>query len=63
MNLLKRSLIPLILVPDDTFSVASKIAKLIVKIRPSDMEKVRYAERMVEEYVDIDRIVDAIAEG
>jgi len=57
LELLKQTVIPVILVEDDTFTVASKIAKLIVKIRSSDIEKIRFAEEMVESYVDVDRII------
>jgi BioD-like phosphotransacetylase family protein len=58
LELLKQTQIPVILVEDDTFTVASKIAKLIVKIRPSDTEKIRFAEQMVENYVDVDQIME-----
>ena len=58
MELLEKTAIPVIIVQDDTFSVASKIAKLIVKIRPNDVEKIRAAEAMLDEYVDVDRILE-----
>lgn len=60
MELLERTSIPVILVHDDTFLVASKIAKLIVKIRSSDVSKIRTAEALVDEYVDVDRILEKI---
>ena len=60
MELLQKTAIPVILVQDDTFSVASKIAKLIVKIRPGDTDKIKAAEAMVDEYVDVDRILDIL---
>jgi len=63
MDMVKQTSMPVILVQDDTFSVASKIAKLIVKIRPGDTEKIRLTEEMVEEYVDVDKIMEGIAEG
>jgi len=58
MDLVEKTYIPVILVQEDTYTVASKIAKLIVKIRPGDFEKIRSAEEMVEEYVDVDRIIE-----
>lgn len=58
MDLIKRTYIPVILTPDDTFSVAAKIDNLIVKIRPSDTEKISSVENLIEEYVDIDRIIE-----
>lgn len=60
LELLERTRIPVIMVMDDTFSVASKIAKLIVKIRPDDSEKILAAEELVESYVDVDRILDKL---
>ena len=58
LDMVKRSALPVLLVEDDTYSVASKIAKLIVKIRPGDTEKITAAEEMVESYVDIDRVLE-----
>lgn len=58
MELIKRTYIPVIMVQDDTFSIAAKIDHLIVKIRPSDTEKIQSAEALIEEHVDIDRILD-----
>jgi BioD-like phosphotransacetylase family protein len=58
MELIKRTLIPVIIVNDDTFSIASKLDRLIVKIRPGDYDKIRAAEDLVDEFVDVDRIID-----
>lgn len=62
MDLVEKTAIPIILVDDDTYSVASKIAKLIVKIRPGDFEKIRAAEQMVDEFVNVDRIAEKLRE-
>jgi BioD-like phosphotransacetylase family protein len=59
-ELLKKTDIPVILVDQDTFTVASRIAKLIVKIRPGDFDKITAAEEMVEEYVDVDRLIELL---
>lgn len=58
MELIRRTSMPVILVQDDTYTVASKIAKLIIKIRPGDSDKIHAAEEMVDEYVDVDRILE-----
>ena len=52
--------IPIIQVKADTFSVASYIHDLIVKIRPTDTDKIKATEALVEKHVDIDRILDLI---
>lgn len=58
MELIRRTYIPVIMVQDDTFTVAAKIDHLIVKIRPGDVEKIRSVETLIEEYVDVDRVVE-----
>ncbi len=60
MELCSRARMPVILVQEDTYTVASKIAKLIIKIRPGDTDKIRVAEEMVEQSVDIDRMLDIL---
>ncbi len=45
MDLVEKTAIPVILVGEDTYTVASRIAKLIVKIRPGDFDKIRAAEK------------------
>ncbi|OFX17728.1 MAG: hypothetical protein A2Z18_04940 [Armatimonadetes bacterium RBG_16_58_9] len=61
MELVGKTNIPVILVEQDTYTVASKIANLIVKIRPGDSDKIRAAEEMVDQYVDVDRILASLA--
>jgi BioD-like phosphotransacetylase family protein len=60
MELIRRTHIPIISVPEDTFSVATKVNSLMVKIRPGDKSKIEAAERIVSEYVDVDRILDML---
>ena len=60
INLVAKTNIPVILVREDTYSVASKIARLIVKIRPGDSEKIAAAEALVDEFVDVDRIIEKL---
>jgi len=60
MDLIRRTYIPVILVEEDTFSVATKIDRLIVKIRSSDRDKIQATEQMVEEFVDVNRIFELL---
>lgn len=62
MALIERTHIPAILVKQDTFTVATRIGKLIVKIRPGDFDKIREAEELVDEYVDVDRLLEMLQE-
>lgn len=58
LRLIKRTSMPVIAINKDTYSVASQIHDLIVKIRPSEKKKIRLAVELVEKYVDIDRILE-----
>lgn len=60
MYLINRTFIPVISVQDDTYTVASKVNKLIVKIRPGDSEKVRATQELFAEFVDVGRILEKI---
>jgi BioD-like phosphotransacetylase family protein len=60
MRLLDRVSIPVIAVEDDTFAAASKINNLIVKIRPGEATKIKATERLIEKYVDIEKILKLI---
>ena len=58
LDLLYASKIPLFLVDEDAFSIATKINHMIVKIRSEDKNKIKIAGNMIEKHVDIDRIFD-----
>ena len=61
MSLIRQTAIPVIMVQDDTFMVAAKIDHLIVKIRPTDTEKIRSVESLIEEHVNVNRVLDLIS--
>jgi len=56
VDLVGRAKIPLLLAEGDTYSVASKVHDLTVKIRPEDKEKTRMIKDMIEKYVDIEML-------
>jgi len=58
MELIRRTEIPVILVSGETYSAASAVNKLKVKIQPADETKTVLARRLIREYVDVDRIVE-----
>jgi BioD-like phosphotransacetylase family protein len=60
LKLVKETGIPVILVNGDTYSVAEKIMKLIIKIRPEDTEKIEKVKELVKEYVDIDLLLNKL---
>jgi BioD-like phosphotransacetylase family protein len=60
LDLMKTANIPVLLAKEDTYRVAACIHDLTVKIRPEDKEKIKLVGEMVEEYVDIHRILEKI---
>jgi len=60
MRLMEEVSIPVIAVEDDTFTAASKINSLIVKIRPGEGRKIKATEQLIEKYIDIDKIIQLI---
>jgi len=60
LELLANVNVPVITVQEDTFKAATRINGLMVKIRPGDRRKIRAAEDLVSEYVDIDRLIDKL---
>jgi len=60
LALIRRSEIPCISVSEDTFTVATRINGLIVKIRPGDRERIAVTEDLVARYVDIERALDLL---
>jgi BioD-like phosphotransacetylase family protein len=52
--------IPLIVVAEDTYTVASKIHSSVFKIRPEDTAKVMEATRLANRYVDVNRLLELI---
>ena len=61
MEQLKNLNIPVLFTKKDTFSVASKLGSLIVKISPRDNEKVNNACQLMEKHLDIDKIIAGLS--
>ena len=61
LALLKKYKIPTLLFEGDTYSVASEIHSIKVKIKPEDKQKIDTIVKMVNQYVDIDKIVENIS--
>lgn len=60
MTLMEYANIPVLLSKKHTYATASDIHDLVVKIRPEDKEKTKIATNIVEEYVDINKILKKI---
>jgi BioD-like phosphotransacetylase family protein len=57
LDILRRSRIPVILAVNDTFSVAERITKLIIKIRSSDQDKIDTVKQLVKDYIDVEALI------
>lgn len=58
MDLVAQTKIPVLLAKSDTYSVASCIHDLMVKIRPQDREKIEAVKRIVNRHVDLTKILE-----
>ncbi len=60
IRIIRRTQIPVLLMEDDSYTAASKIHDLIVKIRPCDTRKIELAKTMVRQYVDVEGILKSL---
>jgi len=58
IELLKKSQMPVLITPEDTYTVAAKIEHLICKIQKTDKDKIEEATRLVKAHVNIDYIIE-----
>lgn len=56
MDLLNKTGVPVLLAKIDTYTVASRIHDLTVKIRPRDTDKIKAVIKLIKERVDLDKI-------
>jgi len=60
MDLLNKAQIPVLLARADTYTVASCIHDLTIKIRPQDTNKINTAIKLIKDNVDLDKIFKGI---
>jgi BioD-like phosphotransacetylase family protein len=60
VNILCAVAVPVLLTEDDTATAAFKVRSLVPKITPRDRDKIALAERIIEQYVDTGRILEAV---
>jgi len=60
LSMIGRTSIPVMMTKDDSYSAASAVHSLKVKIQPADSAKTALASRLVREYVDLHHILDQI---
>jgi BioD-like phosphotransacetylase family protein len=57
---LERSKIPVLITKEDTYSIASRIHSMVVKLKPQDAAKIKIIVDMVEKCVDINKVLDSL---
>ena len=57
LDLIKKSDIPTILCSDGTYEVATNINELVVKIREQDTGKIKVIQKLIEENIDIEKLL------
>ena len=62
MSMLVDSGLPAIMCREDTYTVATKLKETIFKIQPDDRDRVEAATRLINEYADVDAILDSLRE-
>jgi hypothetical protein len=60
IDLLNKAKIPVLLAKYDTYTVASHVHDLTVKIRPKDTEKISAAVKLIKDYVDLNKILKGL---
>jgi BioD-like phosphotransacetylase family protein len=63
LSLVRRAEIPTACVSEDTFSTASKLNQAVFKIWPEDTKKINEAAKVIEDYVDVDKLCGMIGLG
>lgn len=58
MDTLEKKSIPVLLAKYDTYSVASTVQNVTVKIRPEDKDKIDAAVNLIKDFVDLNRVVE-----
>ena len=60
MRLISKTDIPVLDVDTDTYTAASRVHDLVVKIRENDKNKIQTAVKLIEENVDINRLYNRL---
>jgi hypothetical protein len=60
LSRLEKAHIPTLLTREDTYSIASRVHSMVVKLKPQDTKKIKIIVDMVEKYVDIDKVLSGL---
>lgn len=57
LSCMENAKIPVLITKEDTYTIASRVHSMIVKLKPQDTDKIKIIVDMVEKYVDIDKVL------
>lgn len=60
LAMLKETNIPVLITDEETYSIASRVHSLVVKLKPQDSHKIKIIVDMVEKHVDINNVLEHI---
>jgi BioD-like phosphotransacetylase family protein len=60
LSRLEKARMPALITKDDTYSIASRVHSMVVKLKPQDTKKIKIIVDMVEKYVDIDKVLSSL---
>jgi BioD-like phosphotransacetylase family protein len=60
MRMLEKAGIPVLITKEDTYAIASRINSMTVKLKPQDKKKIKIIVDMVDKYMDIEKVLEAL---
>ncbi len=60
LKLIKQTHIPMMVVKEDSFSIATKINNMIIKVKSQESDKIQKTQELVKQYIDIDTICNIL---
>lgn len=60
VNNLNKYKVPTLITKEDTYKIAARINSMVVKLKPQDAEKIKIIVDMVEDCIDIDKIIASL---
>ncbi len=60
LNVIRRTNIPVLLTKDDTYSVASCLNDMMVKIKPEETNKIHLVQKLYKKHFDIDKLIEQL---
>jgi BioD-like phosphotransacetylase family protein len=61
MDMLSQTNIPVVISSEESYAVASKINAMTVKTQPQDTDKIPIIKRLIQDHVDLDKVLNAFS--